>query len=492
MLATGEPQLVTVQDTKTGDAHSLVVYQVKPDGLMVADPNYPGNASRKIEYAAGKFKPYSSAANALAELRGKGTLYDRVCYAPKLGVNDWSRIASRWQEVKNGTIGNDRFPPYKILYMSDRRNYTWAELKDGQAVATPDIVLTAEFTLPARTHRAIPYVWKDGSAFRPEQVVNLTGGEIHGVPLKEGENRLGLWLNIPGEDGPEYVDFKYMTITRNALTIDPPQLAGAPNTDYTFTATIQAPPAGASYQWLVDGKVQRTGASNTFTFRATAAGSYLLAVRLLDKDGENVAEATAPVTIKAGATPTATASPKPPTPPARLDIAETRKIRVSLTVTGTGREVRDGKAQTLTSPFMWSGTLAQGSADLTWSGTSFTARWTHSEYGTTTTQVISGTVSSDGKTVTRLQYSDDEVARGTDYKGQTDTSESFRMELADIPLTAWSGREWGFSGSGAGLSKQVAGLTYSRSESSARGNIEYTLNSYTTDAGSKLTVVFYW
>mgnify|MGYP002389471278 CR=1 FL=1 len=100
----------------------MIVYKIVPSTgrLYIADPNYPNNKTRVIEYRNGALQPYSSALNA----GDAGTVFDQIGYAAKTTLIDWQKISDRWAEFQSGTIGNDRFPAYTLW----ARNPPGAEL----------------------------------------------------------------------------------------------------------------------------------------------------------------------------------------------------------------------------------------------------------------------------------------------------------------------------------------------------------------------------
>ena len=128
MEATKEPQLVGVFSS-SGGGHAMIVYRIYHGDLYVADPNYPGNTTRVINYAKGKFQPYNSGANADDIANGNGKAFETIEYCAKTTVLSWNDLAQRWAEFKDGTIGNDKFPGYQIMY-KDSQGQT-SPLTDG-------------------------------------------------------------------------------------------------------------------------------------------------------------------------------------------------------------------------------------------------------------------------------------------------------------------------------------------------------------------------
>jgi len=110
MWVTGEPQRVAINSANSG--HAMVAYHVQDGTIYVADPNYPGNVDRQINYdgATGRFDPYYSGPTA-ANL---GTPYPDIYYTAKTTINDWNQIANRWTELEAGTIAAADFPVFEV------------------------------------------------------------------------------------------------------------------------------------------------------------------------------------------------------------------------------------------------------------------------------------------------------------------------------------------------------------------------------------------
>ena len=251
------------------------------------DPNYPGNADRKIIYYSGegKFKPYESGANKDEIEKGNSTSYGNIEYNAKSTMVAWDKIAQRWAEFKNKTIGNDKFPAYTLQYKDDKGN--WQELKEGYKSPVKLISIQA---LSGGGPPLGSQVYRDGAA--------LPKGEKE---LKPGDNLLGIWLiGYIGND-PKYVDFKYINVTFEGAEcrINPAQVQGEVNDKYTFTAIMVNPPAKPTYEWYFNGELASTGESKDFTVTFTSAGSHTVSFKVLDEKDNGVGEATAAIEIKA-------------------------------------------------------------------------------------------------------------------------------------------------------------------------------------------------
>ena len=212
MLLTGEPQYVLIRNSATGSGHAMIVYKITPatGTLHIADPNFPDNMTRVIEYQNGQFKPYSSALVA----GGSGTNFDQIGYAAKTSYVEWPLITARWAEFENGTIGDDRFPVYSI----------WAE--NGAGHALTDNFSTFDDTLIMHCRSAsVPYMIPGTDKYQVFYVYDEQGNPLgSGSPynngvlrlhLKMGLNKLGFSImgaNVDAYDN--YVDFRWIHVDR--------------------------------------------------------------------------------------------------------------------------------------------------------------------------------------------------------------------------------------------------------------------------------------
>jgi len=201
MQLTGEPQEVGIYSS-AGGGHDMICYRVDRGNLYIADPNYPGNTERRIEYSNGSFKPYNSGANAAEIEAGNGKAYETIQYCAKTATIDWARIAARWNEFKAGTIGNDRFPVYQIVVVDDENN---AEpLVDGYVSELKKIRIRVDANVPLGTK-----VYRNGV-----KVDRDANGKYE---LADGNNVIGVEIwgdvnNDPQNRQWQYIDFQYINV----------------------------------------------------------------------------------------------------------------------------------------------------------------------------------------------------------------------------------------------------------------------------------------
>lgn len=114
LRASHEPQLVGIYDG-AGGGHAMIVYGKYADRFYISDPNYPqADANRYLSFnrAIGKFRPYFSGATAAS----LGTPFPIIYYLNKYYLINDAVTSSLWSELNAGTVGNDRFPEYDLVY----------------------------------------------------------------------------------------------------------------------------------------------------------------------------------------------------------------------------------------------------------------------------------------------------------------------------------------------------------------------------------------
>ena len=204
ILLTGEPQYVEIWNTTIGGGHAMIVYKVTDGNLHIADPNYPKNLDRVIEFANGNFTPYNSGANADEIAAGNGKAYNSIIYVAKTAVVDFGQIASRWAEFESKTIGNDKFPAY-TLQVLENSSSTY-ELEDGFNTDEKmlHVIIDCGFTAGFFTYREGVRVDNNGW-----------------IELKPKNNELGfaIWGEVNGKW--KWVDFKYINVYYEAAEATP-------------------------------------------------------------------------------------------------------------------------------------------------------------------------------------------------------------------------------------------------------------------------------
>ncbi len=422
--ATGEPQEVAIW-SNAGSGHAMVVDKIVGNTLYIADPNYPGKNDRKIIYDStdNKFKPYNSGANKKEIDAGNGIAFETIIYQAKSTIVPWDKIANRWTEFKNKTIGNDKFPDLTITYKDDKGQ--WQELKDGYVSPVKLIIIA-----PSETGGLIR-VYRDGKELKLDNQGNLE--------LNPGNNKLGIYIMKKVLDDNEYVDFKYFNVTHNVLSIDPASLAGAVNTDYTFTAKVESPPDKARYEWkFQDG----TAKGNTVSHRFSKEGTYTITLKLYDDTKNELAgQATATAVIKAAIQPphvVASGNLKKLQEFTMMQALINGVLIINRTLYdphGVVSQQQTRKRYGFRIPYYG---ISGERMPIVWNGTSFTGKLKDSSSYSPLTgpgeniDEIIGTVSEDGNTIKSLIYTFKNHV-GAVSVGRYEATD-LRMELVDLPI----------------------------------------------------------
>jgi len=311
ILVMKNPQLVLIRkSTPEHSAHAMIIYKVDYPNkkLYVADPNYPGNRAtdgtsteRVIEYKNGVLGPYMSGLKA----NDTQIAFDQIAYFSNKAFLQFEQLASRWTEFENGTIGQDKFPKYKLY--ADSINGT--ELYDNYTTLSDSLNVLCYSTessgyISGTNHLQNIYVY--------DQYGNkLAGANQDGktkLVLKRGTNYLGFYIMCTKGTSYNFVDFKWLTIINNnttvpTLKITPDTLDGLKNKKYVFTATLENAtlPQKTIYYWGMDshGHSKIVYNDNTLEYRYTQTGNYTIQVILSDSTtGQTIASGIAHISIR--------------------------------------------------------------------------------------------------------------------------------------------------------------------------------------------------
>ncbi|MBN1317338.1 MAG: zinc ribbon domain-containing protein [Anaerolineales bacterium] len=125
MKLTGEPQYVSIGRYVEEDGkqerrgHALIAYKIENNHLWVADPNYPGQADRYINFENGGFQPYASGENARDIAASGVRAYTEIHYLGKTAMIDWGKIGAEYEKLLDGKAGEGHFPNYNFSYLAE-------------------------------------------------------------------------------------------------------------------------------------------------------------------------------------------------------------------------------------------------------------------------------------------------------------------------------------------------------------------------------------
>ncbi len=216
ILVTGEPQYVGMY-ADAGGGHAMIVYAVTDEGLLIADPNFPG-AYKTITYDAGSgvLGPYKSALNASSP----GLTFQAIGYYGKSALVDWTTLGGRWDQFLDGTIGAGKFPAMNLEVQEEDEDgdEVWVALTDGYEVdEDQDSIIVRLAGTAGWNDRLRAYDWTtllvDNTSWDTETT----------VPLHEGLNRLGFEaIGFDWSQNQEgWVDFERIKVIRGELDETP-------------------------------------------------------------------------------------------------------------------------------------------------------------------------------------------------------------------------------------------------------------------------------
>jgi len=311
MLITKEPQFILIAHTTPDTVgHAMVVYKVDYTGkkLYVSDPNYPNNrapngiiSERVINYTNDQLGPYTSGATAA----NTGTVFNQIGFYPKSSYIKWSQITQRWQELLNGTIGNDKFP-----------NYTLNIDTVGGDILTDNYNTTNHTLIVLNQSTECDSFIQNSDKLQELSAFNDQGKSVgtriwtgrdlgkYEIELNPGNNKLGFYVKGKKSDGNDYfVDFKWFNIIYNSVTLNitPNPLNGVPNTSYSFTANKNNVQIPAQFKciWNFGDGTEDTTVLNSLIVKHifSNAGAFNVICNLYDNADNLIASASSQANI---------------------------------------------------------------------------------------------------------------------------------------------------------------------------------------------------
>lgn len=456
MLITGEPQFVIIKKSNTDLGHAMIVYKINltENKLYIADPNFPNNKAqngttsiRTINYVNGNFEPYPSSLNAASSQ----IMFDQIAFFGKTANLNWSKITSRWNEVLNKTIGNDRFPQYELYH------------KGASQVDLANDMIIDEDTLKVQCRSAAAeYFITNTNSLQKTNIFDVNGNLLAETPisgknagtsfyvLKPGKNVLGFYIMCPKSSGGvvdwRFVDFKWITINKLCITsIDPTH--GAEGATVTITGGGFKSTQGSSY-------VQFNGVGTT---SVSSWNDSLISIRV----PQNAQSGLITVVVDGKTSNGINFTVDRPSNLNGLDL--TTRIQLGIegtTVLGTQTNITSVQIAN-TSSFSNISEPVYPECPLVWNGTTFKIQGVHvrSTYQRDSIYV-SGTVSADGRTILSVNAAYRYYAvSSTD--GSLTEEEKYSFTLTNIPSYVFISGNYSFLTMSSPASK-ISNFSWSR------------------------------
>ncbi|MCX7773124.1 MAG: zinc ribbon domain-containing protein, partial [Clostridia bacterium] len=219
MNRTKRPQFVGILRKKPDGSyggHALIAYKIDTENsrIYVADPNYPGDTERYIEYddSTGSFKPYSAAPNRDAADAGDYYSYTEILFIGISSFMDLDKLNGCFKDFDNRTVGNS------LWQSRDLKMYTKVTDADGNE---QEVEITDGYTAPAQLK-----ITRFQTAFSNSKIElflhNAKGDQSLGdfgsemlLNLEPGDNYIGIYHKTSTPDGKlKYFDFMWVKVTR--------------------------------------------------------------------------------------------------------------------------------------------------------------------------------------------------------------------------------------------------------------------------------------
>ncbi|MBP8725946.1 MAG: PKD domain-containing protein [Saprospiraceae bacterium] len=473
LLILNQPQLLYVQDSRSDTSHCIAAFAYTIDEQMakirVYDPNYPGSEGTiEFDIVQKKFKPYTTAANAVALEQGSVFHCDIIAYQAFSAVMSTDEMDFLWKKVQNNTIGEGLFPSYKIYAQPKDPEYTKVELKpigkNGYVNSIPfdvfDFVaegLDASFSLTAEGMSYLP-------GFGLERIRPMTTMEMN-LP----DTLFGYYLKgiPPGAKDPSWIGFHWFRIRKQQIWIEPADTIVAVQAEVPFIARNNgSAPKHARYSWDFGDGHDATSSDTIITYKFPKEGEYTVTLKVTDLD-RNVEVAEAQTTI-----------------------AVTRWPKIAITIRGMDAQppstmkASDGSD---IPAIAWANKWVATAPAIRWNEQQFETEFTYNLYPGTYTCRISGNVSADFKKVEYVSA----IYSGTAFDG--DWLYYAAVVLRDFPLEVYiPGEITGKILTGPDAQSKVAQLSWKQVYNAQVDPKEITLQSVDwSSPQTELSIFFY-
>lgn len=191
---TNSPQIIRVVMSTDTLSHALVAYGISRGTLFIADPNNPGDLTRRIHFDEFNriYQPYFMGLKA----GDPGIQFPTIHYMAKTAVNNWNTATEHWKKVANGTVGKGIFPEYTIVALNDKDEF---------------VPLNNDFNVPLGGRltinvRGVGFVGNFDVFNKYQDIITKDGSSIM---LPPGKNRIGIAIK---DARNRWVDFKWINV----------------------------------------------------------------------------------------------------------------------------------------------------------------------------------------------------------------------------------------------------------------------------------------
>ncbi len=313
MLVTGEPQGIGIyRETGIGNdglpvygGHDLICYQigVVEGKLYISDPNTPG-LEQAIQFNGNKFEPYMAKTNA----GDANHEYPYVTYYAKTAYIEWNAIATRYQQLLDGTIGTiepSTFPKYTIR-VKDVNDHVLVD-NDAYASSAVQLYVECNATIGWQVNNTLRVTF-DVFNEAGQSVAQYVSDGVYRVTLTPGKTKLGICVQ-PTIDlstkSTRFVDFKWYTFSyRNApIKIIPQTRTVDVGSENTWNLNMDSVPKNLQYyvKWnFGDNSAEQVMSNVNYAAHTyTSTGPHTIKASLWDAS-DNTCLSTDSATVQVG------------------------------------------------------------------------------------------------------------------------------------------------------------------------------------------------
>lgn len=230
---TGAPQYIDIRTTDGTSGHAMIVYQVTRDALWIADPNLPGDQTRKIEAARtmdlDKDRERVMLGSYLAkpDANGKIAEYSWIAYYGVNALINQQAVDSNWQTVLAGQdAAAGIFPPAQdIVVMTGKdasgfgivthlTNGLSLNISEAQLAEVDPVNPTTLYIASAANTAGEKLTFYRGTKYLAEfSDLSSANNRFYQLKLQPGANDIGvLYTQTDAAGDDAYIDFYRFTV----------------------------------------------------------------------------------------------------------------------------------------------------------------------------------------------------------------------------------------------------------------------------------------
>jgi PKD repeat protein len=289
MMFSKQPQIIDLRDGKSG--HVVLAYKITEDAIYIADPNYPGDATKRIPISkdsSGKIK------------FGKYESYNKMSYFGLYALMNEGKTYGLWREVIDGSptqgiSAADFFPDDIVIEVVVGKD------KNGKDIIMPltdGLILTEEAVEKLGMGNNLVARVANGKTGDEVWMIMDTGNRDMGLGtsfnfvIEKGVNHIRILHMKNGK----YVNFYWYDLIYGAKLTANPEVAKT-GEEVSFSIDLNGSPY--TFKWdFGDGDVSIIDGTASAKHVYTKEGTYAVSVGIYNKAGEYLGKTETTMTVK--------------------------------------------------------------------------------------------------------------------------------------------------------------------------------------------------